>query len=159
MARGVRLAARAPRAQGGRRAVSPYTVGIDFGTESGRAVLADCEDGAELEAAVYPYRHGVIDERLPEREVSLEPDWAHQAAQPEADRINEVAAERGEPWLARYGGKISSEWFFSKALQILGEAPAVYGRADRLLEAADWVVWQLTGRETRNSCTAGYKAI
>src|SRR5439155_12508338 len=228
MARGVRLAARAPRAQGGRRAVSPYAVGIDFGTESGRAVLVDCEDGAELGAAVYPYRHGVIDERLPESEVELEPDWAlqdpedyvrtlqkamprllaetgadpadvlgvgidstactmlptladgtplcvldelrrephawvklwkHHAAQPEVDRINEVAAERGEPWLARYGGKISSEWFFSKALQILGEAPAVYGRADRLLEAADWVVWQLTGRETRNSCTAGYKAI
>ena len=30
---------------------------------------------------------------------------------------------------------------------------------DRLIEAADWVVWQLTGVETRNSCTAGYKAI
>ena len=28
-----------------------------------------------------------------------------------------------------------------------------------LIEAADWVVWQLTGVETRNSCTAGYKAI
>ena len=31
--------------------------------------------------------------------------------------------------------------------------------ADRLIEAADWVVWQLTGVETRNTCTAGYKAI
>ena len=31
--------------------------------------------------------------------------------------------------------------------------------ADRLIEAADWVIWQLTGVETRNSCTAGYKAI
>jgi len=39
------------------------------------------------------------------------------------------------------------------------EAPEVYAAADRLLEAADWVVWQLTGVETRNSCTAGYKAI
>ncbi len=28
-----------------------------------------------------------------------------------------------------------------------------------MLEATDWVVWQLTGQETRNSCTAGYKAI
>ena len=26
--------------------------------------------------------------------------WKHHAAQPEADRINAVAAERGEPWLA-----------------------------------------------------------
>ena len=65
----------------------------------------------------------------------------------------------GEAWLDRYGGKISSEWFFSKALQILDEAPEIYAAADRLIEAADWVVWQLTGVETRNSCTAGYKAI
>jgi L-ribulokinase len=28
-----------------------------------------------------------------------------------------------------------------------------------MIEAADWVVWQLTGVETRNACTAGYKAI
>ena len=59
----------------------------------------------------------------------------------------------------RYGGKISSEWFFSKALQILDEAPEVYAAADRLMEAADWVIWRLTGVETRNACTAGYKAM
>ncbi len=70
-----------------------------------------------------------------------------------------TAEEMGEPWLELYGGKISSEWFFSKALQILDEAPEIYDAADRLLEAADWVIWQLTGQETRNSCTAGYKAI
>jgi L-ribulokinase len=85
--------------------------------------------------------------------------WKHHAAQPEADRINQIARERGEAWLPRYGGKISSEWFYSKALQILDEAPAIYDAADRLIEAADWVVWRLTGVETRNSCTAGYKAI
>jgi L-ribulokinase len=85
--------------------------------------------------------------------------WKHHAAQPEADDVNRVAAELGEPWLARYGGKISSEWFFPKALQILREAPEIYRAADRLIEAADWVVWQLTGIETRNNCTAGYKAI
>jgi L-ribulokinase len=85
--------------------------------------------------------------------------WKHHAAQPEADRINELAAERGEPWLARYGGRTSSEWFVAKSLQILDEAPTVYRAADRLIEAADWVIWQLTGVETRNSCTAGYKAL
>jgi L-ribulokinase len=85
--------------------------------------------------------------------------WKHHAAQPEADLINEVAAARGEWWLGRYGGKISSEWFFAKALQILREAPDVYARADRLIEAADWIVWQLTGVETRSSCVAGYKAM
>jgi L-ribulokinase len=210
--------------------VTRYTVGVDFGTESGRAVLVDCADGRELATRVYRYRNGVIDERLPapDDDVRLEPEWAlqdpedyvrtfqetvpgllaetgvdprdvigvgidftsctmlptladgtplcmvealrrephawvklwkHHAAQPEADRINEVAAERDEPWLARYGGRYSSEWFFAKALQILDEAPEVYERADRLIEAADWVVWQLTGVETRNSCTAGYKAL
>ncbi len=85
--------------------------------------------------------------------------WKHHAAQPQADKINRVAEERGEPWLGRYGGKYSSEWFFSKTLQILEEAPEVYAAAERLLEAADWVVWQLTGVETRNACTAGYKAM
>ena len=85
--------------------------------------------------------------------------WKHHAAQPEADRINAVALERGEPWLPRYGGRISSEWFFAKALQILDEAPEVYARADRLIEACDWIVWQLTGVESRNACTAGYKAM
>jgi L-ribulokinase len=205
-------------------------IGVDFGTESGRAVLVDVADGRELGVDVYKYRNGVIDERLPDPDgdVTLGPDWAlqdpndyietfkravpgvvagagidpaavigigidftactmlptkadgtplcmleryrrdphawvklwkHHAAQPEADDVNRVAAEMGETWPARYGGKISSEWFFPKALQILREAPEIYRAADRLIEAADWVVWQLTGSETRNNCTAGYKAI
>jgi L-ribulokinase len=209
---------------------SRYTVGIDFGTESGRAVLVDCADGRELATAVHPYANGVIDDRLPAPHdgVVLEGDWAlqdpedylavvreavpavlaragvppgdvvgvgidftsctmlpttaggtplcllddlrgrphawvklwkHHAAQPEADLLNEVAAERGEPWLRRYGGRISSEWFFAKALQILREDPELYERAERLIEAADWIVWQLTGVETRSSCPAGYKAL
>jgi len=85
--------------------------------------------------------------------------WKHHSAQPEANKINETAARRGEKFLQRYGGKISSEWFFSKALQILDEAPDVYAAADRLIEAGDWVVLKLTGVETRNACTAGYKAM
>jgi L-ribulokinase len=210
--------------------MSKYAIGVDFGTESGRAVLVDVSNGKEVASAVYPYSNGVIDERLPisGKEILLEPDWAlqdpedyirvfrttipavlkqsgidpadvigvgidftactmlpvkadgvplcvlpefrekphawvklwkHHAAQPEADRINATARAMGEPWLERYGGKISSEWFFSKVLQILNDAPEVYAASDRLIEAADWVVWQLVGKETRNACTAGYKAI
>jgi L-ribulokinase len=85
--------------------------------------------------------------------------WKHHAAQPQADAINALARERGEPWLARYGGKISSEWQYAKALQLLAEDPEIYQRAERWIEAADWIVWQLTGTESRNACTAGYKGI
>lgn len=206
------------------------TIGIDFGTESGRAVIVDVANGAELATEEHPYANGVLDRRLPAPHdgTRLAPDWAlqdpadyiatirttvpavlarsgvdasdviglgidftactmlpttadgqplcdipeyrrdphawvklwkHHAAQPEADRINELAQERGEPWLPRYGGRISSEWFYAKSLQILDEAPEIYRAADRLIEATDWVVWRLTGVETRNACTAGYKAI
>src|SRR5688572_26989099 len=172
-----------------------YAVGVDFGTESGRAVLVEVGTGKEVAESVYQYKHGVIDETLPGSKVRLEPDWAlqdpkdylrvfkraipavlkesgvdpadvigvgvdftactmlpvtadgtplsslpefernphawvklwkHHAAQPEADKINATARAMGEPWLDRYGGKISSEWFFAKTLQILDEAPDVY---------------------------------
>ena len=204
-----------------------YTIGLDFGTLSGRAVLVDTRDGAEVAESVFDYPHGVLDTELPSG-VKLPPDWAlqhphdyldvfahtvpavlrqsgvdpadvkgiaidftasspmpttndgtplcfldelkgephayiklwkHHAAQRQADQINETARQMGETWLPRYGGKISSEWFFSKLLQILQERPDIYHQIDRFVEAADWVIWQLTGVETRNTCTAGYKAM
>lgn len=81
--------------------------------------------------------------------------WKHHAAQPQADRINAVARELGESWLPRYGGFISSEWEYAKALQLLEEDPELYARMDHFVEAADWIVWQLSGRYVRNACTAG----
>ena len=205
-----------------------YTIGVDYGTESGRAVLVDVSTGEEVATAVHPYGDGVIDEHLPGSDEPLPPDfalqnpqdyiavlqetipallregsvdpgdvigistdftactmlpideagaplcttpewrdnpyawvkiWKHHAAQPEANRLNEVARERGETWLPRYGGKISSEWLIPKIWETLNQAPQVYEAADRYVEAADWIVLQLTGQEKRNSCTAGYKAI
>jgi L-ribulokinase len=212
-------------------AVAPdraVTVGIDFGTLSGRAVVVRVADGAELADAVHPYPHGSVERTLPTTGAPLPPDWAlqvpwdwievlrtavpkavaaagvnprdvigigtdftactvlptltdgtplcelpdlvgrphaypklwkHHAAQPQADRINELAEQRGETWLARYGGRISSEWEFAKALQLLEEDPEVYTRTERWVEAADWIVWQLCGTYLRNACTAGYKGI
>ena len=54
--------------------------------------------------------------------------WKHHAAQPQADRINAAAHERHEKWINRYGGKISAEWQFAKALQVLDEDPEIYAR-------------------------------
>jgi L-ribulokinase len=85
--------------------------------------------------------------------------WKHHAAQPEANRINQIGRELDEEFIRVYGGRYSSEWFFSKLLQILDEAPGIYAAAERFIEAADWIVWQLTGEEKRNTCTAGYKAM
>jgi L-ribulokinase len=83
--------------------------------------------------------------------------WKHHAAQKHANLLNEIAEKRGERWLANYGGKISSEWAVPKIWQVLEEAPEIYDAADTFIEAADWLVWQLTSKENRNSCTAGYK--
>ncbi|MDM7991174.1 ribulokinase [Arthrobacter sp. zg-Y877] len=85
--------------------------------------------------------------------------WRHHAAQAQADRINRLAEDRGEAWLPRYGGLISSEWEFAKGLELLEDDPELYGLMEHWVEAADWIVWQLTGRYVRNACSAGYKGI
>ncbi|MEW5961744.1 MAG: ribulokinase, partial [Chloroflexota bacterium] len=84
--------------------------------------------------------------------------WKHHAAQPEAHKMTQIAHELGYSFLDRYGGKVSSEWFFPKVWQILAEAPEVYEAAERIIEAGDWLVWQLIGREKRSASMAGYKA-
>ena len=121
-------------------------VGTDFTASTPLPVLADGTPLNELpEFAARPHAY-----------VKL---WRHHAAQSQADRINELASERGEKWLPRYGGLISSEWEFAKGLQLLEEDPELYARMDHWVEAADWIVWQLTGIYVRNACTAGYKGI
>ncbi|WOC31960.1 MULTISPECIES: ribulokinase [Caproicibacterium] len=207
--------------------MAKYTIGVDYGSLSGRAVLVNVQTGEEVASAVYEYPHAVMDETLWDG-TKLGPDWAlqhpqdyldvlketipavlaeskadpadvigigtdftactilpvkadgtplcflpefehnphayvkmwkHHAAQDKANRLNEIAAQRKEPWLQNYGGKISSEWVIPKLWQVLDEAPEIYSAMDRWIEAADWIIWQLCGRETRNSCTAGYKAM
>jgi L-ribulokinase len=85
--------------------------------------------------------------------------WKHHAAQPQADEINRIGAERDEAFLKIYGGRYSSEWLFSKLLETLRHAPAVYDAAERFIEAGDWIVWQLTGQEKRGLSAAGFKAM
>ena len=85
--------------------------------------------------------------------------WKHHAAQPQADRINALAEQRGEAWLARYGGRLSSEWELAKGLELFEKDREIYDRADLLVEAADWIVWKLSGTYVRNTCSTGYKAV
>lgn len=208
--------------------MSAFALGIDFGTESGRVLVADAECGRVVGRVEHRYASGVIAERLPGTDLRLPADfalqdpadylavldhavpealrqsgvaprsiesvgidftgctplpvdasgsplclqagfrrephawvklWKHHAAQPEADRVTAVAVARNEPWLGAYGGKVSPEWLLPKAFEILVDSPEVYAAADRFIEAGDWLVWQLTGRERRNACAAGYKAL
>jgi L-ribulokinase len=85
--------------------------------------------------------------------------WKHHAAQRQADEINRVGGEREEEFLQIYGGRYSSEWLFSKLLETLQRAPAVYEAAERFIEAGDWIVWQMTGREKRGLSASGFKAM
>ncbi len=205
-----------------------YSIGVDYGTLSGRALLVEIETGREVAFATKSYTHGVMDQFLPDGATKLEPDWAlqhpadylevlkvtipevlrksgispddvigvgidftactiipvktdgtplcfleeyksrphayvklwkHHAAQEEANLLNERAEQQNESFLARYGGKISSEWLFPKAWQMLNEDPEIFDATDSFLEATDWVVSQLIGEAKRSNCTAGYKAI
>jgi L-ribulokinase len=55
-----------------------FTIGVDYGTESARAVLVDVADGHIVATSTYTYPHGVIDRSLPDGERRLAPDWALQ---------------------------------------------------------------------------------
>jgi L-ribulokinase len=133
-------------AESGVEPASVIGIGTDFTACTVLPTLADGTPLSELE-------------RFRDRPHAYAKLWKHHAAQPHADRINALAEERGETWLARYGGRISSEWEFAKALQLLEEDPEVYAATDRWVEAADWIIWQLCGSYVRNACTAGYKGI
>lgn len=85
--------------------------------------------------------------------------WRHHAAEYKAQELTKIAEERGEEWLANYGGTISSEWAFPKLWQILEEAPHVYEKIGNFVEGGDWITWQLTGVQTKNSCGAGFKGL
>lgn len=203
-----------------------YSIGLDYGSLSGRAVLIDIADGRQLCDCVMDYPHAVMSETLAASGAALPADyalqdpqdyldvlrhvipgviaqsgidpadivgigvdftcctlmpvrsdgtplcfdhkyrgephayvklWKHHAAQSYADRINEVARRRGEPWLDRFGGKVSSEWMFPKIWQVLDERPDIYDETAYFIEAGDWITWQLTGRQTRGYAFAACK--
>ncbi|ABL79923.1 MULTISPECIES: ribulokinase [unclassified Nocardioides] len=142
----LRVAVPAALAAAGADAAQVIAIGTDF---TACTMVPTTADGTPLNEV-----EGFASE--PHAYVKL---WKHHAAQPQADRINALAAKRGEAWLPRYGGLISSEWEFAKGLQLLEESPETYRATAHWVEAADWIVWQLCGEYVRNACTAGYKGI
>lgn len=84
--------------------------------------------------------------------------WKHLAAEEQARRLEAAILTWDPALLEDYGGKVGAQWMVPKAMQILEEAPELYGRADLLLEVSDWLVLTLTGRLTRSSCFAGFKS-
>lgn len=208
-----------------------YTLGLDFGTLSVRALIVDTADGHAIAEATAPYAHGVMDTVLPDgtplsprfalqhpldyldsmsaairraldqakTEYGITPDriaalgvdftactmlpvdesgsplccspafaeephayvklWKHHGATDEAAEITALAAMRGEEWLSAYGGTVSCEWMFPKVLEILHHAPEVFKATYRFTEAADWLSFLLTGRETHAASFAGYKGL
>lgn len=204
----------------------PYTVGVDFGTLSARAILLDTRDGREVKDAVFVYPHGVMEDMLPDgtklpplyalqdpddyllalkktvpalfegtgvnpaevaaigidftsctvlpvdkdgvplcrqKRFASDPQayvklWKHHGAQEQADRMTAAAGKYNEPWLGVFGGRVSSEAFFPKILEVLERSPAVFAAAERFMEAGDWISLCLTGNETHSIPFAGYKA-
>ncbi len=55
----------------------PYTIGVDFGSLSGRAVLVDVRDGREMASAQLDYPHAVMEKCLMDG-TTLGADWALQ---------------------------------------------------------------------------------
>ena len=208
--------------------MSKYSIGVDYGSLSGRVQIVNVDNGDELESHVVEYKHKIMRNSLPNKKTKLPNDWAlqhpqdyidvltigikevlkksriskdniigigvdftastvmpiskegtplcmleeykdrphsyvklwqHHAAQEDADKINQLAIEKNEKFIQRYGGNISPEWLLPKAMQILREDPKLYKDMDKFIEAGDWIVLKLTGEHKRNSCAAGYKAL
>ena len=58
--------------------MSKYTIGIDYGTLSGRAVVIDVSNGKQVGDCVMDYPHAVISEFLPATGAKLPADYALQ---------------------------------------------------------------------------------
>ena len=210
-----------------------YALGIDFGTESARALLVDLANGREVATATANYAHGrrgVILTRDPHlarqhpadyvtsatrtirsalaaarrtirgfratqvigigvdttgstplpvnrdgrplafnRRFARDPAalawlWKDHTSVAEAEEITARAAQQRPAYLAKCGGRYSSEWFFSKILHCLRSSPRVFDAAHAWVEIADWIPAMLTGTEsperlTVGVCAAGHKAM
>jgi L-ribulokinase len=209
-----------------------YSIGLDFGTNSVRALLVDVRTGRELASSVWDYRHGaagiILDKTDPNlarqhpadylegiaktvpavlrqarRARGFQPDqvigigvdttgstplpvdeagaalafkpafardpaamawlWKDHTAHAEAQEITQLAARMRPQFLAKCGGRYSSEWYWAKLLRLARTAPKVLGATHTWVEICDWIPAVLTGAPLaawrRGVCAAGHKAM
>ncbi|MEI8195240.1 MAG: ribulokinase, partial [Phycisphaerae bacterium] len=212
---------------------SKYVIGLDYGTNSARALLVEVATGAEIAAHTWIYAHGttgvVLDHKDPNLARQYPPDyltgiketikgvlklgrkhrgfkpeniigigvdttgstpmpidasgrslvthqefannpaamawlWKDHTGHAEAAEITAKAAKLRPEYLAKCGGRYSSEWFWSKILHCARVAPKVFDAAYTWVEIADWIPAVLTGTThpeliRRGICAAGHKAM
>lgn len=210
-----------------------YSLGLDYGTNSVRALIVETATGREVASAITVYPHGdqgVIldaqdpnlarqhpadylegmvlsvqkalkqarrDKRFgPEQIVGIGIDttgstplpvdqggtplamkkqfsrnpaamawlWKDHTGHAEAEEITATASKHRAKYLAKCGGRYSSEWFWSKILHCARVAPAVFNAAHTWVECADWIPAVLCGTTDpaqlkRGICAAGHKAM
>jgi L-ribulokinase len=210
-----------------------YALGLDFGTNSVRALLVDVRNGREIAQSVWNYRHGQAGIILDPRDTNLarqhpadylegiaktvpaalrqarrtrgfDPSqvigigidttgstplpvdaagnalamqkpfardpaamawlWKDHTGHAEAQEITDLAAKLRPQYLAKCGGRYSSEWYWSKLLHMVRTAPKVAAATYTWVEAVDWIPAVLTGSTApdalrRGVCAAGHKAM
>jgi L-ribulokinase len=210
-----------------------YTIGLDYGTNSARALLVDVRTGEEVAAHVWNYAHGeagiILDRKdpdlarqhpadylegieqtvkavlraarkrkgfAPEQVIGIGVDttgstplpldkagrplafdkrfakdpaamawlWKDHTGHAEAVEITAAAEKQRPQYLAKCGGRYSSEWFWSKVLHCARVAPKVFEAAHTWVEIADWIPAVLAGvtdpaQIRRGICAAGHKAM
>lgn len=209
-----------------------YVIGLDFGTNSVRALLVDVQNGSETAMRVWDYAHGdhgvVLDTRHPnlarqhpadyltgiektvrgvlrdaakqrgfspehvigigvdttgstpmpvdaegqplafQKKYAADPAamawlWKDHTSHAEAQEITDMGLKLRPEYMAKIGGRYSSEWFWAKILRCARNNPKVFEAAYTWVEIADWIPASLAGNLhpselRRGVCAAGHKA-
>ncbi len=209
----------------------PYTIGLDYGTGSVRAILVNTTTGEEVATSTFDYPHGVggvviskKDPNLarqhpadyeagaiatvkavlkagakrkvkPEQVIAIGVDttgstpipvntagvplaltkkfkndpnayawlWKDHTSHAEAEEITALATKMHPEYMAKIGGRYSSEWYWAKILHCARVAPDVFNAAESWVEFTDYVPALLCGTTRpdlvkRGICAAGHKA-
>ncbi|MCG7338194.1 ribulokinase [Staphylococcus sp. ACRSN] len=201
-----------------------FSIGIDYGTSSGRVFLVDTSNGNIISSYIKEYEHGTISETLNGQElphhyflqnaddyvdilekgvkyvledsqvaandvigigidftsctiVFLDKEfnplhnhsdlidnphayvklWKHHGAQEEATYMKKISEKYNQSWIQYYGHNVSSEWMIPKILEVKRLAPEILTRSAYIMEAGDYLVSLLTGKNTRSNCGIGFK--